>query len=104
MPTSRTPHALTDEAALRHVPERTTNAWASHDASAFADAFTEDTKVVIAGTYLQGRDRVRSYMSAAFSGPVGSGNELLEAVGRIRARHARRTPCGTLTAGRARAG
>lgn len=26
--------------------------------------------MVIAGTYLQGRDQVRSYMSAAFSGPI----------------------------------
>jgi uncharacterized protein (TIGR02246 family) len=61
---------LTDEAALRRVPERTTEAWASHDASAFADAFTADAKVVIAGTYLRGRDEIRSYMSAAFSGPI----------------------------------
>jgi uncharacterized protein (TIGR02246 family) len=68
--TSRTPPTLTDEAALRRVPERTTEAWASHDASAFADAFTADAKVVIAGTYLRGRDEIRSYMSAAFSGPI----------------------------------
>jgi uncharacterized protein (TIGR02246 family) len=70
MPTSRTPHALADEASLRHVPDRTTSAWVNHDASAFADAFTMDTKVVIAGTYLEGRDQVRSYMSAAFAGPI----------------------------------
>jgi uncharacterized protein (TIGR02246 family) len=61
---------LTDEAALRRVPERTTEAWARHDASAFADAFTADAKVVIAGTYLRGRDEIRSYMAAAFSGPI----------------------------------
>jgi uncharacterized protein (TIGR02246 family) len=70
MPTSDIPLALTGEAVLRRVPERTTEAWASHDASAFADVFTADAKVVIAGTYLRGRDEVRSYMSAAFSGPV----------------------------------
>jgi uncharacterized protein (TIGR02246 family) len=70
VPTSRIPPTLTDEAALIRVAERTTEAWASHDASAFADVFTADAKVVIAGTYLRGRDEVRSYMSAAFSGPI----------------------------------
>jgi uncharacterized protein (TIGR02246 family) len=55
---------------LRQVPERTTAAWAGHDPSTFADVFTTDTEVVIGGTYLQGRDQVRSYMSAAFSGPI----------------------------------
>lgn len=70
MPTNNMLPTLTDEAALRRVPERTTAAWASHDANAFADAFTADAKVVIAGTYLRGRDEVRSYMSAAFSGPI----------------------------------
>lgn len=70
MPTSRMPPGLTGEAALRRVPQLTTEAWGRHDASAFADAFTTDTKVVIAGTYLRGRDEVRSYMTAAFSGPI----------------------------------
>jgi uncharacterized protein (TIGR02246 family) len=60
----------TIDSVLSQVPERTTNAWASLDASAFAGVFTRDTKVVIAGTYLQGRDEVRSYISAAFSGPL----------------------------------
>jgi uncharacterized protein (TIGR02246 family) len=60
--------AITDELVLRRVPEGTTKAWASHDAGAFAEAFTRNTKVVIAGTYLRGRDEVRAYMSAAFSG------------------------------------
>jgi len=60
----------TDEIVLRQVPERTTEAWASNDADAFAEVFTEDTEVVIAGTYLRGRDEVRSYISAAFSGPI----------------------------------
>jgi uncharacterized protein (TIGR02246 family) len=62
--------AVTGESVLRQVPERTTSAWTSHDASAFAEVFTRDTEVVIAGSYLRGRDEVRSYMSAAFSGPL----------------------------------
>lgn len=70
MPSSSMRAAVTDDAVLRQVPEHTTKAWASHDANAFAEVFTKDTKVVIAGTYLRGRDEVRSYMSAAFSGPL----------------------------------
>lgn len=70
MSTSLKPPTFTDEAALRRVPERTTEAWANHDANAFADAFTADAEVIIAGTYLRGRDEVRSYISAAFSGPI----------------------------------
>jgi uncharacterized protein (TIGR02246 family) len=60
----------TGEAALRGVPERTTAAWDKNDAGAFAEVFTRDTKVVIAGTYLQGRDQVFAYISAAFAGPI----------------------------------
>lgn len=69
MSTSSMPSTL-DKTALCRVPERTTEAWARHDAGAFADAFTTDAEVVIAGTYLRGRDAVHSFMSAAFSGPI----------------------------------
>lgn len=69
MLSNNTPSA-SDEGALRLVTERTTEAWARHDADAFAEVFAKDAKVVIAGTYLRGRDAVRSYMSAAFSGPI----------------------------------
>jgi uncharacterized protein (TIGR02246 family) len=70
MQTSDTPPTFTDEAVLRRVPQRTTEAWAGHDASAFADVFTENAKVVIAGTYLRGRDEIRAFMSAGFAGPI----------------------------------
>jgi uncharacterized protein (TIGR02246 family) len=70
MSSSRINPPMTDQSALNQVPERTTSAWASHDASVFAQAFTTDTEVVIAGAHLRGRDEVRSYMSAAFSGPI----------------------------------
>jgi len=70
MSTSKTPLTFTDEATLRRVPEHTTEAWAKHDASAFANVFTEDAKVVIAGTYLRGRDKIRAYMSVGFAGPI----------------------------------
>ncbi len=67
---SRVTSGVTRESVLRQVTERTTSAWASHDPSAFAEVFTSDTKVVIAGSYLRGRDAIRSYMAAAFSGPL----------------------------------
>jgi uncharacterized protein (TIGR02246 family) len=67
---SRITSGVASESVLRQVPERTTSAWASQDASGFAEVFTRDTEVVIAGSYLRGRDEVRSYMSAAFSGPL----------------------------------
>jgi uncharacterized protein (TIGR02246 family) len=62
--------AVTDESALRQVPAQTTLAWARQDADAFAAIFDQHANVVIAGTYLVGREAVRSYMSAAFSGPI----------------------------------
>ncbi len=62
--------AVTDESVPRHVPARTTEAWARHDADAFATLFSPAANVVIAGTHLVGRDAVRSYMSAAFAGPI----------------------------------
>lgn len=58
------------ESAVRDVPEQTTAAWGRHDVDGFAAMFSHDTNVVIAGSYLVGREAVRSYMSAAFSGPL----------------------------------
>jgi uncharacterized protein (TIGR02246 family) len=61
--------ATTDDFTLRQALERTSDAWAIGDADAFAAVFTTGANVVIAGTYLLGRDAVRSYVSAAFAGP-----------------------------------
>jgi uncharacterized protein (TIGR02246 family) len=69
MSTSSQSTATTGESALRAVPVGASEAWARADADAFAEAFTPATNVVIAGTYLLGRDAVRSYVAAAFSGP-----------------------------------
>jgi uncharacterized protein (TIGR02246 family) len=62
--------AATAEQALRAVPMRTTEAWSKGDAEAFAAIFSETTQVVIGGVYLRSRDEVRSYIAAAFAGPV----------------------------------
>lgn len=70
----------TDEFVLRAVPERTGDAWAKSDPDAFAAVFAPDTNVVIAGTYLLGRDAVRSYVSAAFSGPFRGSRVVLDPV------------------------
>lgn len=70
MSTSSQSIATADDVAVRRVAERTREAWLAFDADAFAAEFSPTTNVVIAGTYHLGRDAVRSYISAAFNGPL----------------------------------
>jgi uncharacterized protein (TIGR02246 family) len=70
----------TDESVLRAVPARTADAWAKSDPATFAAVFTPATNVVIAGTYLLGRDAVRSYIGAAFAGPFRGSRVVLDPV------------------------
>jgi uncharacterized protein (TIGR02246 family) len=58
-----------DIAAVREIPQRLTDAWAGHDAEAFAAVFTEDATMVLPGSYAAGRDGVQKFMAAAFAGP-----------------------------------
>jgi uncharacterized protein (TIGR02246 family) len=58
-----------DEKAVREVPGRIMDAWAAHDADAFAATFTADATMILPGVYQQGRDAIRGFMAQGFSGP-----------------------------------
>ena len=52
------------------VPLRMIAAWAQNDAVGVADVFTEDGILILPGDVLKrGRDEIRAFMAAAYSGP-----------------------------------
>ncbi|MDI1461458.1 SgcJ/EcaC family oxidoreductase [Catellatospora sp. KI3] len=52
------------------VPVRLVSAWSRNDASGVADSFTEDGILILPGdVYKRGREEIRSFMAAAYSGP-----------------------------------
>ena len=60
--------AAAEQAAITAVPARMVAAWAKHDAAAFADLFAEDGTLILPGVYVQGRDAIQEYMTAAYAG------------------------------------
>jgi uncharacterized protein (TIGR02246 family) len=67
---SATSTTIDDTTAVREVPQRIIAAWAENDGDAFADVFTEDATMILpGGIYVTGREGIRAFMSAAYSGP-----------------------------------
>ncbi|MFC0863866.1 SgcJ/EcaC family oxidoreductase [Sphaerimonospora cavernae] len=62
---------ITDEVtAVREVPGRVVAAWAGNDADAFAQVFTGDATMILPGdVFVSGRQGIRAFMAAAYSGP-----------------------------------
>jgi uncharacterized protein (TIGR02246 family) len=54
---------------VRDVIRGTVAAWSANDADAFAALYTTDATVVLqGGTFLRGRDEIRTFMEAGFAG------------------------------------
>jgi uncharacterized protein (TIGR02246 family) len=71
MTSSNPTSGLTDDVgAVRDVLQGIYAAWADNDADAFAALYVEDATAVLPRTYNKSREEVRSYMAAAFAGPL----------------------------------
>jgi uncharacterized protein (TIGR02246 family) len=58
----------TDDAAIREVQTRQAGAWNRHDATAYANLFTEDGEVVnVVGWWWKGRSQIESRLTDAFA-------------------------------------
>jgi uncharacterized protein (TIGR02246 family) len=66
-----TPVLGKDDSAVRAVLNDVVAAWADNDPDAFAALYAENATVVLpGGVYHKGRDEIRTYMAAAFAGPM----------------------------------
>ncbi|ROQ23203.1 uncharacterized protein (TIGR02246 family) [Streptomyces sp. PanSC19] len=73
MTTQTAEHTITvtdeDKAAIAALPQRVVEAWAAHDADAFAEVFTPDGSMIIPGVFQKGREAIRAFLTQAFQGP-----------------------------------
>lgn len=67
MTTTSTQPSAADQAAIAAVPAQMVQAWANHDADAFAALFTEDGTMILPGLYKKGRDEIRTFMAGAYA-------------------------------------
>lgn len=56
-----------DQAAIAELPAQLVQAWAAHDADAFADLFHDDGAMLLPGVYADGRENIRSHMAKAYA-------------------------------------
>lgn len=61
--------SIEDSAQVAGLPGRIIEAWAAHDAKAFAEVFTDDGTMVLPGVMRVGGDQIREFMGDAFQGP-----------------------------------
>ncbi|WP_119728803.1 SgcJ/EcaC family oxidoreductase [Thermomonospora amylolytica] len=70
--TSTTPPATepsdADKAGIAALTQKVIAAWAYHDADGFADLFTEDGTMILAGVYRNGREAIREFLREAYQG------------------------------------
>ena len=70
--TSKTATAgpATDRQAVLDVLARLYRAWEAGDAETFVADYTEDASVIQPGVYEKDREEIRTYIAAAFAGPL----------------------------------
>lgn len=64
------PANTSDDRAVAAVLDEVYAAWASGDADAFVAPYTEQATAVLPGSYLPGKDAIRSTMADGFAGPL----------------------------------
>lgn len=56
-----------DTTGVAALPGQIVDAWARHDAQAFADVFIEDGTMILPGVYVKGRENIAQFMGGAFA-------------------------------------
>jgi len=70
-------------AAVRAVIDGVFAAWAENDADAAVASYAPDATALLPGTFLEGREAVRTAMAAAFAGPL-KGSRMIHDVVSVR--------------------
>jgi uncharacterized protein (TIGR02246 family) len=58
-----------EQAEIAALPARMVKAWAAHDATAFSELFAQDGTLILPGIYKKGREEIRKFMEAGYTGP-----------------------------------